>query len=84
MHVEAGTAIPHHGHTGDEFTIVLDGGYSDASGSYRRGDVQCVGVDHSHRPLVDGDRPCVCLIVARGKVRLRNPLLRWFVRGLPF
>ncbi|MBL4544621.1 MAG: cupin domain-containing protein [Oceanicaulis sp.] len=31
--------MPHHGHDGTEFTLVLSGGFSDGRGSYGPGDV---------------------------------------------
>ena len=53
-----------HGHGGAEFTLVIDGAFSDASGEYRRGDAQDLDDETEHQPIVDEDLGCVCLIAS--------------------
>ena len=36
-HIKAGGRVPEHGHRGNEMTLILEGGYSDADGSYHKG-----------------------------------------------
>lgn len=53
-----------HGHGGAEFTLVIDGAFSDATGEYRRGDAQDLDDETEHQPIVDEDLGCVCLIAS--------------------
>ena len=84
LRVRPGRKMPAHTHSGEEYTLVLDGGYRDAHGHYRRGDIGVAdgGVDHA--PVADDDRPCLCLLVRKGSARLTGPvgrLLNPFIRG---
>ena len=76
MRIRAGTAMPRHGHAGEEFTLVLQGGFADDAGHYRPGDFAFAdrGIEHQPRADVDGD--CICLAVSRGPVRLKGLLGR--------
>jgi putative transcriptional regulator len=69
MRIASGTRMPHHGHGGEEFTMVLAGGYSDALGSYRRGDVETADGEVVHQPVADQDGDCICLVVTRGDLK---------------
>lgn len=60
--------LPHHGHTGDEFTLVLSGGFSDHMGHFVRGDVAEIDDDTDHQPLVDPEG-CLCLLVTEAPLR---------------
>jgi putative transcriptional regulator len=55
-----------HGHAGAELTLVLSGAFSDASGAFRRGDLQDVDGETEHQPVGDKDEGCICLIAAEG------------------
>jgi putative transcriptional regulator len=59
--------------------LVLDGTVRDADGAHGRGEIVFAepGAD---APLVDGERDCICFIVADAPVRLRGPLSRVFGR----
>ena len=64
--------------------LVLDGGYSDSDGHYRRGDVTLADSTTDHSPIADDDGPCVCLLVRNGAARLTGPVARFlnpFIRG---
>lgn len=83
MRIASGTRMPHHGHTDDEYTMVLAGGYTDSLGSYRRGDVESADTATVHQPVADDDGDCICLVVTRGELkptglfaRLLQPLMR--------
>lgn len=69
MRIASGTRMPHHGHAGEEFTMVLAGGYRDVSGSYRRGDVEFADSDVTHQPIADDDGDCICLVVTSGALK---------------
>ncbi len=70
LKVAAGQAVPHHGHSGTEYTQVLTGSFADALGRYRVGD--CVEMDEEvdHQPVVDAGGECVCLAAVEGRLRL--------------
>ena len=78
-----GTATPHHGHGGDEFTLVLAGGYTDETSCFARGDLQCADDGVRHRPIVDAGEACLCLVLTRGGIRPSHPVLRLIARLLP-
>jgi putative transcriptional regulator len=83
VRLRAGTGAPAHTHGGTELTLVLEGGFKDASGHYLRGDVELADSAVDHRPVADADGDCLCLAVVDAPVRLTgrfgrliNPFLR--------
>lgn len=76
MRVKAGVAVPQHTHEGIEMTLVLAGGFSDASGHYRRGDLASSDSDVDHRPIADEGTDCVCVALTDAPLRLTGPLMR--------
>lgn len=81
--VKPGGRMPHHRHTGDELTVVLEGSFSDESGVYSKGDFVCRDKRHKHKPIVTKDAECICLMVLDAPIqftgwftRILNPLLR--------
>lgn len=77
LRIKAGTAVPQHTHGGSEYTLLLAGGFSDASGHYRRGDVAEADPGVDHRPLADAGEDCLCLAVTDAPLRLTGPLGRY-------
>ena len=80
MRVAPNTAVPAHSHGGTEITLVLDGGYSDAFGEYRRGDVSIVADAHVVHSPRSGPNGCLSLVYCDGPLRFTNPL--YFLIGL--
>jgi putative transcriptional regulator len=70
LRIQPGVSIPNHTHTGEELTLVLQGGFTDSRGHYGPGDVCRADADISHGPVADSDGPCLCLVVAYGPVKL--------------
>ena len=70
--------MPRHSHRGLEATLVLEGGYSDASGHYERGDVQLGDASVDHRPVAAPGAPCLCLVYEEAPLKLTGPVGRWF------
>lgn len=70
------TAMPHHGHAGEELTMVLQGGFSDETGHYLRGDVAAMDEHGEHRPVADPGENCICVTVSNAPVRLTGFLGR--------
>lgn len=72
--MEPGRSIPHHGHSGTELTLVLEGGFHDHRGRYGPGDVAVAGIGDRHRPVADPGEDCVAFAVALGDVRFTGLL----------
>lgn len=70
------TVVPHHGHHGEEMTLVLDGGYTDAGEHFVRGDVEQADPAVKHQPVVDADGPCLTLVVTDAPLRFTGILPR--------
>jgi putative transcriptional regulator len=72
-----------HTHMGDEYTVILEGSFSDESGLYHQGDFLVRDSRHQHTPVATNDRECICLAVTEAPIqltgffgRLLNPLIR--------
>ncbi|WP_339065589.1 ChrR family anti-sigma-E factor [Teredinibacter turnerae] len=81
--VKPGGKMPHHRHTGDELTVVLEGAFSDETGLYRKGDFVSRDSRHKHKPMVTKDSECICLMVLDAPIeftgmfsRFLNPLVK--------
>lgn len=74
--VAPGVALPDHGHTGCELTLVLEGAYRDALGHYLAGDIADLDEDVEHQPVSDPHIGCICLIAAERKARFKGLLAR--------
>jgi len=69
LKVAAGVRVPHHGHSDEELTMVLAGGYKSEFGAFARGDVEYADQSVNHQPVADEDGPCVCLVITRGPLK---------------
>jgi putative transcriptional regulator len=76
VRLRAGAGAPTHTHEGTELTLVLEGGFTDVSGHYRRGDVEVADNAVDHRPVADADGDCLCLAVTDAPLRLTGVLGR--------
>lgn len=76
MRIGAGRAMPEHGHGGEEITMVLKGAYSDHLGRYGEGDVADLDESIEHRPVVDQDRDCICLVATEQPTRFKSLVAR--------
>lgn len=84
LRLAPGKGLPQHRHVADEFTIVLQGGYTDNTGNYGVGDFAVGPGPQEHQPIADPGEPCIALIVVEKPIvltgmwgRLLNPLVRW-------
>lgn len=83
LKVEPGRAVPQHTHEGNEYVMVLTGGYQDDGGHFVRGDVEQADGSVDHQPIADMGEDCVCLVVTDGPVRFTGKtgwLLNMFVK----
>jgi len=67
-----GTSLLEHGHTDDEYLCVLKGSFTDQDGRHQPGDMAIADADIEHKPIVDRDGECICVIALEGKLRLRS------------
>ncbi|MBP7338745.1 ChrR family anti-sigma-E factor [Niveispirillum sp.] len=77
MRIRPGMGMPQHTHHGDEFTLVLQGGFTDASGHFLRGDFAATDPSVDHRPVADEDGDCICLAFTDAPLRLTGRFMRW-------
>jgi putative transcriptional regulator len=78
LRIAPGKAMPTHTHAGEEYTIVLDGAYTDAAGSFARGSIEIADSGVTHKPLSDPVTGCVCLAVLSAPVQLTG-VIGWLV-----
>lgn len=83
LKLEPGRGLPMHRHDANEYTVVLQGGYTDSTGNYVVGDFAVGPGPVAHEPIADPGEPCIALIVLEKPIvltgfwaRLFNPLLR--------
>lgn len=70
--IEPGAAVPRHTHEGSEFTLVLQGGFTDETGSFGPGDLALKGPADVHQPVADDDGACIVLAVRDGGLRFQG------------
>lgn len=71
-----GTPLPRHSHRGQEWTLLLAGGYKSGPDQYVAGDLHQEDEACTHDLRIDNDGPCIALIADEGRLRFPNPLLR--------
>ncbi|MFT5488321.1 MAG: putative transcriptional regulator [Paracoccaceae bacterium] len=77
LRIRAGQKVPSHTHRGEEFTLVLSGGYTDGDAHFGKGDVSLADSAKDHAPVADADGPCLCLTVRNGAAKLTGPIGRF-------
>ena len=77
LRLEPGRGLPMHRHDGAEYTVVLQGGYTDATGHYAVGDFAVGPGPEQHEPIADPGDPCIALIVLEKPIVLTGPFGRW-------
>lgn len=71
LRAKGGIAVPEHGHTGDEWTLVLNGSYHTDS-RFMPGDIEVAGDDIDHQPVIDPDEECICLVFTSGPLKFKS------------
>ncbi len=74
--IKAGGQMPEHEHRGEEITVLLKGSFSDADGTYSRGDFVVRNAGETHQPTATQDTDCICLVCLERPVRPRGWLYR--------
>lgn len=76
IRLAGGQQAPLHRHAGIEITLVLDGGFSDATGHYTTGDM--IVIDDpafTHAPKADAEG-CTCLTLTEAPLRFQSHTVR--------
>jgi putative transcriptional regulator len=76
LRAKGGIAIPEHGHTSDEWTLVLNGSYQTELGQYHRGDIEVADDQIDHQPMIDAGEECVCLVYTQGPLQFKSLISR--------
>jgi putative transcriptional regulator len=72
-----GMKMPRHTHEGEEWALILQGGYSVGDESYGLGDLHCEDESCTHQPIVDDDgEACITLVALEGSLKFSNPIMR--------
>ena len=81
--ISAGKELPVHTHRGNEYTLVLDGSFSDTAGEYHQGDFILADTQTIHQPKAANDADCICFAVTDAPLkmtgffgRMLNPFLK--------
>jgi putative transcriptional regulator len=77
LRLKPGRGLPMHRHVGNEYTVVLQGGYTDSTGNYGVGDFAVGPGPEQHEPIADPGPPCIALIVIERPIVLTGPIGRW-------
>jgi len=83
LKAKPGIRLPHHRHSGTEWTCVLQGAFSHELGRFGPGDFDEADESVEHRPYVEDEGICICLVALQGGIelqgwigRLLQPLVR--------
>jgi putative transcriptional regulator len=76
LKINPGQKMPNHGHGGSELTFILDGSYTDKTGTYTAGDVADHGDDLEHVPIACPDHGCICLVAAERPAQFKAMIQR--------
>lgn len=69
VRMRAGRSPGRHDHRGSEWTVVLQGGFSDHLGVYRPGDFVALAPGDVHRPVAHQNEDCICLAAQNAPIR---------------
>ena len=77
LRARSGMKLPEHAHSGQEWTLVLQGGYKAGGETFVRGDLHCEDESCQHQPVIDDHgEDCISLVVDEGPLVFKDRLLR--------
>ena len=76
LSIPAGQAVPDHGHSGMELTLVLQGAFRDQTDRFQRGDVEIATKELEHMPVAEAGLDCICLAAADAPLRFNKMIPR--------
>ena len=65
MNAPGGRGPLAHTHVADEWTVVLQGGFSDETGTYAAGDFAYMGPGAEHTMIAEEGEGCLCVVLVR-------------------
>lgn len=74
LRIDPGMGVARHDHEGDEFTLVVSGGFHDGHGHFGPGEVNIGRPGFLHEPVADRDAACFALAVSFGGARFKGPI----------
>src|SRR6056297_1304243 len=76
LYIPAGAAVPDHGHSGTELTLVPQGAFVDEVDHFGPGDLEVANEDLDHTPVADIGADCICLAATDAPLRFRSMIPR--------
>lgn len=87
IYMERNGSVPEHTHKGNEWTLVVNGEFSDGQHHYRSGDLIMLDDDHKHAPVTNDPEGCLVFSIVdqplhftSGIARLLNPFSQLFFK----
>lgn len=72
LRARGGMQMPEHGHSGDEWTLVLKGAFETSLGRFGVGDMDVADDAVEHQPLIEPHEECICLVLTDGPLRFKS------------
>jgi len=77
LRARPGFQVPRHSHSGQEWTLILSGGYKAGANQYSAGDLHQEDEHSEHDLRIDDDGPCISLVADEGRLKFSAPVLKW-------
>ena len=74
LKVKGGMRMPEHTHQGEEWALILSGGYHVDGKTYKRGDLHFENETNSHAPVTCEGEDCICLAMTEAPLVMKG----WF------
>ncbi len=79
LKAKPGLKVPMHSHRGEEWTLLLQGGYHVGDQGFVRGDLHQENENCTHQPIIDDDgEACISLVAVEGRLKFSDPLVKIF------
>ena len=72
LKVKGGMRMPEHTHQGEEWALILSGGYRVDGKIYKRGDLHFENETNSHSPIICEGEDCICLAMTEAPLVMKN------------
>jgi putative transcriptional regulator len=79
---QPGAYVPQHRHKGEEFSLVLQGCYTESGSCFAVGDFSEADMTTRHAQQVEGNIPCIALIATTGHIVFDSIMTRLTMRFL--
>jgi len=77
LRARPGFQVPRHSDSGQEWTLILSGGYKAGSNQFLAGDLHQEDEHSEHDLRIDDDGPCISLVADEGRLKFSSPVLKW-------